>query len=247
MKFSKFRQKAINVTRLLENPKLISLRNKKINLEIYEILNEPWIHDLKIATLLDIGSNTGHFALAFNSIFPKVKIYSFEPIPECFRILEKSIENIQNMKAFNLGLGNQAGNLNFEQSKNSLSSSFRKMTNVHKLAFPDTSENETISVTIEKLDTIQREIDIIDPLLIKIDVQGFEDQVLEGGQRTIQRAKMVIIETSFIRLYEAQPLFDDVYLILKKMGFIYGGAIESLHDPITGRVLQEDSIFLKDF
>jgi FkbM family methyltransferase len=245
MKGGRLRQKFINAIRLAENPKFIALRNRKINLDIYELLNQQWFHDLNFATILDIGSNTGQFALALNAVLPKAKIYSFEPIPECFEGLQKSIQGISNMQAFNVGVGNSSGNLSFERSKNSLSSSFRKMTDVHKLAFPNTSENETITVAIEKLDSIAEKLEILDPLLAKIDVQGFEDQVLKGGSKTVQRAKMVIIETSFLRLYEDQPLFGDIYTTLQNLGFIYVGALESLCDPITGRVLQEDSIFLK--
>jgi FkbM family methyltransferase len=246
MKAGKLRQKAINAIRLLEKPKFIALRNKKINIDIYETLDQPWIHDLQIITVLDIGANTGQFALALNAVLPNSKIYSFEPIPECFEVLQKSIQGISNMQAFNTAIGNQSGKLSFERCKSSLSSSFRKMTDVHKIAFPETSEHETINVAIEKLDYLASQLEIVEPLLIKIDVQGFEDQVLRGGHETIKKAKIIIIETSFAKLYEDQPLFREIYEILLNFGFNYGGTLEKLQDPITGRVLQEDSIFFKE-
>ncbi|MFN8465859.1 MAG: FkbM family methyltransferase [Caldilineaceae bacterium] len=48
------------------------------------------------------------------------------------------------------------------------------------------------------------------PYMVKIDVQGFEDKVLLGGELTIRHASMLIIETSFQVLYEGQALFGDV-------------------------------------
>jgi FkbM family methyltransferase len=246
MTAGKLRQKVISATRLIENPKFIALRNKEINLEIYESLDQPWIHDLKIATILDIGANTGHFAFAINALLPQSQIYSFEPLPECFKELQAKAKGIPNMRMFNIALGNHSGNLIFKRNAHSLSSSFLEMASLHKSAFPQTSISETTEVLVEKLDIFaQEEIVLTGPLLVKIDVQGFEGQVLEGGMQVISQAKIIIIETSFYTLYENQPLFDDIYLTLKSNGYIYAGALESLKDPSTGRVLQEDSIFVK--
>jgi FkbM family methyltransferase len=245
MKAGKLRQKVITITRLLEKPKLIALRNKKINLEIYESLDQPWIHDLKIATILDIGANTGHFALAINALLPEAKVYSFEPLPECFEELQTKVKHIPNIQVSNIALGNYSGSLAFRRNAHNLSSSFLEMTNIHKSAFPETSKSEVTDVVIARLDDVAQKLVLKNPLLVKIDVQGFEDQVLTGGIQTISQAKVIIIETSFCTLYEKQPLFDDIYVILKNHNYLYAGALESLHDPNTGRVLQEDSIFIK--
>jgi FkbM family methyltransferase len=245
MKVGKVRQKVIAITRLLEKPRLIFLRNKKINLDTYESLDQPWIHDLKIETVLDIGANTGHFALAINDLFPAAKVYSFEPLPECFEELRIKVKHIPNIQVFNIALGNHSGSLEFRRNAHSVSSSFLEMTNIHKSAFPETSKSELTEVMIERLDDFVQELKITSSLLVKIDVQGFEDQVLTGGIQTICQAKLIIIETSFCTLYEKQPLFDDIYAILKSHNYLYAGALESLHDPKSGRVLQEDSIFIK--
>jgi FkbM family methyltransferase len=245
MKTGKLRQKVINVTRLLEKPKFIALRNRKINLDIYEALDQQWFHDLKIVTILDIGANTGHFALAANALLPQANIYSFEPLPECFEELQAKAQDIPNLKVFNIALGNHSGSLSFKRNAHNLSSSFLEMTSLHKSAFPETVESESTEVFIERLDDFAKTLLITEPLLVKVDVQGFEDQVLAGGMQIINRAKIIIIETSFHTLYENQPLFDNIYSILKKQAFVYMGALESLRDPNTGQILQEDSIFLK--
>jgi hypothetical protein len=100
-------------------------------------------------------------------------------------------------------------------------------------------------VKIERLDDVAQNIDLGKSLFIKIDVQGYEDKVLKGGEETIKKAKVVIVETSFVPLYESQPLFDDVYSVFKKLGFAYFGMNDQLSDPKTGQILQGDAIFTR--
>ena len=89
-------------------------------------------------------------------------------------------------------------------------------------------------------------INLNDNMLVKIDVQGYEDRVIRGGQDTISRAEIVIVETSFQCLYEGQPMFEYIYEVLTKMGFSYRGALEQISNPIDGGILQADSLFVKD-
>jgi FkbM family methyltransferase len=230
---------------MIQNPATISLRLRNGSVETHELLNQPWVKDLNISTVLDIGANSGQFALSFNSVNPKAMIYSFEPIPQCFQALKKNIANIEGMAAFNVGLGDFTGELDFEVNTHSMSSSFLKMTETHKSAFPETLSSTVTKLKVEKLDSFIEKIEVVKPLLIKLDVQGFEEQVIKGGENMISLASIIIIETSFKILYEKQPLFDDIYFLLKKHGFIYAGSFDQLKDPLTGATLQEDSIFIR--
>jgi hypothetical protein len=55
----------------------------------------------------------------------------------------------------------------------------------------------------------------------------------------------VIVETSFVELYEGQPLFGEVYSQLLEQGFRYIGSWDQFLDPQNGRPLQQDGIFLR--
>lgn len=190
--------------------KLILLANKPGNMPYYlhgislpliQELNVKWLQYLKLRTILDIGANVGQFAQAARAVFPYAKVYSFEPIPKCFVQLEKQMKNDDKFQALNIGLGASNGSMLFEYNQYSPSSSFLKMTNTHTNAFPHTAKVENIEVRIERLDAVVGRLDIQQPLLIKLDVQGYENQVLEGGGETFRKAKVVIIETSFTTLY----------------------------------------------
>ncbi|MDZ7957617.1 MAG: FkbM family methyltransferase [Aulosira sp. DedQUE10] len=243
---TEFTRKLNSLARYIENPQLFILRQRGVILDTFAIFNKPWIHELNIATVIDIGANIGQFAISINAVLPKAQIYSFEPIPDCFNQLKASMVGIKNFTAFNLGIGDQTGDLVFQYNTYSESSSFLQMAHLHKTAFPETSDSHPINVKIEKLDVVAQQILLTEPLLIKIDVQGYEDKVLAGGESTIKRAKLIIIETSFTSLYKDQPLFEDIYSQLKKFGFVYAGTFDQLYNPLNGKILQADSIFIKN-
>lgn len=62
----------------------------------------------------------------------------------------------------------------------------------------------------------------------------------------LENADLIIVETTFVELYEEQPLFDVIYDKLRKLGFKYVGNEEQLVSPMNGEVLQADSIFVKN-
>jgi FkbM family methyltransferase len=59
---------------------------------------------------------------------------------------------------------------------------------------------------VRRLSDVARELNLRHPLLLKPDVQGFEDKVIIGGEDVVARAKIVIIEVSFQSLFEGGPL-----------------------------------------
>lgn len=80
-------------------------------------------------------------------------------------------------------------------------------------------------------------------ILLKIDVQGYEYEVLRGAEVTLANVDTIIVETSYRQLYLHQPLFDDIYLFLRERGFVFSGILEQILNPVNGEVLQSDSIF----
>ena len=117
------------------------------------------------------------------------------------------------------------------------------MTELHKQSFTFAIKEQTETIEVRRLSDVVRELHLRDPLLLKVDVQGFEDKVIAGGEDVVARAKIIIIEVSFQPLYEGGPLFDDIYRLLKERGFTYNGNFEQLCSPKDGRVLQADAIF----
>ena len=241
----RFARKFHTLAEYIEQPRLFALRHRGVPLDIYRKLNAPWLCARRFSTVLDVGANVGQFALAANAVWPEAQIYSFEPLPDCHQQLLARLSHVKNFTGFNVGLGDKPGSLVFEKNAFSASSSFLKMASTHKLEFPHTQNSQRVTVEVKRLDDVTAELALRSPILLKIDVQGFEDKVLHGAEATIQKAEVIIIESSFEVLYENQPLFDDIYRTMMHRGFVYKGAMDQMVSPKDGRPLQADAIFMR--
>ena len=102
-------------------------------------------------------------------------------------------------------LGNQNGETKINVSSYSPSSSLLKMSGLHKRIFPHTAGEHQETIQIRRLDDVVKDLDVRMPLLLKMDVQGYEKEVILGGPETFKGISS-FSETSFVPLYEGQPL-----------------------------------------
>lgn len=135
-------------------------------------------------TFFDIGANVGSYTLLASGVI-KSKSVAFEPIPSTYNILKKNIAlNGLNKLVIleNKGVGNKNENLTFTALED---------TTNHIILDPLIEQN-TISVPITTLDNYTSQ----KPSLIKIDVEGFETEVLNGAEQILNGStlKAIIIE-----------------------------------------------------
>jgi len=132
----------------------------------------------KCKVFVDVGANIGDYAIRAAKY---CKVYAIEPLPRNYKIL-KINEKLNNVKinSFNIAAGNKNGKIKlyYDPWNLGISSTKRK-------------QKEFVEVEMKPLDEIINE-ESID--LIKIDVEGVEDLVLEGAKNLLKRTKMVIIE-----------------------------------------------------
>ena len=205
-----------------------------------------WLKDLNINTVIDIGANTGQFAKEIRQKLTEAKIYSFEPMKQCYSQLNENFKEDKNFKSFNFALGDVDKEIAMNVSPYTPSSSLLKMTNLHETIFPHTkgiANRETIA--IKRLDDFFETLKCSENILFKLDVQGYEDKVILGATNSLSKGKAILIETSFFPLYEGQLLFGQIYELLKKLGFSYAGCNNRKKNPLNGRTLFEDSIFIR--
>lgn len=201
---------------------------------------------MSIRTVLDVGANTGQFASQIHRLLRDATLYSFEPLEDCYNELLKRMGHIPKFRAFNFALGDINGQAQIFRNDFTPSSSLLPMREIHKEAFPFTKNVTTQTIKIRRLDDILGELDIVDDILVKIDVQGAEDKVILGGEKLIYRASVLILETSFQSLYQGQYLFDGIYDLLREKVFVYAGSENNIRNPQDGSILQCDSVFLRD-
>jgi FkbM family methyltransferase len=234
------------LAQLLQDPRLLRLRRQGGMVKVFAGLDRAWFHALDIATVLDIGADQGSFAITLGALLPRARILAFEPLPDRFERLRRNTAGLRDCVAVNTALGEQSGELAFRRLAFSPASSFLAPTRMFRMEYPAASESTPVTVKVARLDDVAESLGVAEPILAKIDVQGYEDRVLRGGERTLRRARLLIVETSFIASYEAQPLFADVHRILAGWGFAYTGCLDQLALPSSGRIFQEDSLFIRD-
>ena len=198
-----------------------------------------------IRTVLDIGANTGQFAREARLLFPHAFIHSFEPIEDCFERLRAGMYADSRFRAHKVALGNETGSRRIHVRPYSPSSSLLSMSTLHEEAFPHTRGGHYEDVEVRRLDDVAPELGIDGTLLVKMDAQGFERDIISGGSHTIRNARAVLSETSFKELYRGQPLFSDIHDLMHVLGFSYAGSLGQKTDPRDGRILIQDSLFLK--
>lgn len=204
-----------------------------------------WLGGYGFKTIIDVGGNVGQFGKKIRTYYPEAQLYSFEPIPFVYDVLVKNFEGDKKFKAFKCGLGNEDGQTKFYQNDFSDSSSMLKIGQTHVQNFPYTKNETIIDVEVRKLDNCLKVADIEKPYLLKLDVQGFEDKVIDGGLDIVRNAEVIITESSYSELYEGQVLFDVIYDKIVALGFQYAGNLEQMDSAFTGEPLQGDAIFKK--
>jgi FkbM family methyltransferase len=204
-----------------------------------------WLDSFGFRTVLDVGANTGQFVDEARRFAPDAMIYSFEPLPDCYAELVARHGADPKFRAFNFALGDAKGETTFHRSSYSQSSSMLKMAKLHVEAFPETAGGEEVTIPVDTLDNVRGTLDLRRPLLLKIDVQGFEDRVIRGATDLLAEVDVAVIEMSIEPLYEGQTLFDGVYRMMVDRGFVYRGNLLQLQHPADGRVLQVDGFFTR--
>ncbi len=202
----------------------------------------------RVDVVLDVGSNSGQYAAGLRAAGFEGRIVSFEPLAGPFSLLENKARADPRWECRRCALGDSDGTISINVAGNAgESSSVLPMLKTHQDAFPPANYVGTEDVPIHRLDSLAPEIlGSTDVVFLKIDVQGFEKQVLAGGKSTVQdRCVGMQLELSFLPLYEGGMLIREALDIAYSLGFTLTGLSPCFTDTRTGRTLQADGIFFR--
>jgi len=195
-------------------------------------------------TVLDIGANRGQFALVARHRFPDAALLCFEPLPEPRERLERTVGGNGHVRVFPYALGDRSGSTLFRVSTEDDSSSLLPTTEAQRAMFPGSATAYEIDIEIRRLDDLIEPTSLARPILVKIDVQGTELDVLRGSGALRDVVDDLLIECSFIELYEGQPLVGEVIAFLSEWGMQVGGVHNVVSTP-DGRCAQADLHFTR--
>lgn len=171
-----------------------NIHQKKIIFCLNQIINRPKI-------IVDVGAHKGNYTDIFLSLSKKSKFFLFEPNIYLYRNLLSKYKYQKNIKIYNYGLGEKNYKKNFFINRNSdYISTFANINKksqylfIRNLLFGSLTNkfNET-KVNMHKLDSVKflkkKNID-----LLKIDVEGYEEKVIDGGKLVLEKTKILLIE-----------------------------------------------------
>lgn len=194
-------------------------------------------------TVLDVGANVGQFTVASAKLIQDVRIYSFEPDPGSVKQLRKNVSCLNNVKIFPIAIGDSIGKIDFHVNTYSQASSILPLSAARQKAFPTAKVSETIKVEIKTLDELLASIKLQPPILLKLDVQGYEDKVMFGAGKFLKMVDYVLVETCFEPLYKGEVVFRELLGIMERCGFMFLRPINCLF--IDKKIIEMDVLFVR--
>jgi FkbM family methyltransferase len=187
--------------------------------------------------IFDIGACEGESSVRYSRIFEKSQIYTFEPIPKNFSIIESNINEfgkINQIHPFSVCLSNKVGEADFHISSGTPEEFKEKNVDWEfgnkssSLLPPDKTLEmynwiefkEKITVPTIRLDGFMKENSITQIDFVHMDVQGAELMVLDGAGDLFGAIKNIWLEVEAIALYKGQPIKKDIEAYFLKRGYI---------------------------
>ncbi len=171
--------------------------------------------------VLDIGAHHGWFFHCWQDWCPSARVYAFEPFPDSFAAMEQQYGADPRVSLCQAAVGDAPGSLTLNVlTESKVSNSFlQPRAETWRRVGYATGAIETLTVPVTTIDTYALDQGIDAVYLMKIDVQGYELQVLRGALETLPRVDHIFVEAGIQRLYEGAPSFADVFEFLSERGF----------------------------
>jgi FkbM family methyltransferase len=152
--------------------------------------------------VMDIGANVGYYTRLASKLVGSGSVISFEPLPKAYKLLKKNSYDLKNTEVFNCALSSDEGNGSFFIRDSGDTSSLLRINDNEKL--------QEIKVSIKTADSFIDNINKVD--FVKIDVEGFEMEVLQGMTTIISKYRPIIIFEYLTGFGKIRGLFHSHYV-----------------------------------
>ena len=177
--------------------------------------------------ILDIGANCGGFAGNILLRCPLAQVHCFEPNPD---VLPRLRENAARYGTLNgsprchvraVGVGSSTDKRELIVTGLRAASSFLAVADAARTGWPDADfeEQRRQLVSIVRIDEYLDQQEVASVKLMKLDVQGFEREALEGCGERLHNIEYIVSEVQFQRLYHSAPLWYEIVDYVRGFGF----------------------------
>jgi FkbM family methyltransferase len=186
-------------------------------------------------SILDIGANVGQFYNEIKNVFPNSYYYLVEGSESCEVVLETL-----NVDYSICLLSDSEKEVDFYIRKNEPrctgNSIYRENTSFY--------DDDQILIEKKQTKTLSNLLNNQKFDLIKIDVQGSEIDIINGGLDIIKEAKGILMEVSLMEYNQNSPTKEFVYEYMDNLGFKPVELIGNINHPLTYELIQQDILFL---
>lgn len=179
-------------------------------------------------SIIDVGANIGEVSLSFARKYPNASVYGFEPHPTTFEKLKsnQSLNAFKNLQLLNLGLGAQKGEVFFEE---------RMSGNPGMNRVTSDPEKSARQIQITTLDSFIEKNQVTTISIIKIDVEGYEHEVLKGAVQLLTNYRPALfIELDDSNLKEQGSSAPDLIQFIESLGYL-------IEHAETGEIISKNS------
>jgi FkbM family methyltransferase len=204
-----------------------------------------WLYDVQrfigtraLGIVFDVGANRGQTLQQLLRFAPKAQIYSFEPASETFALLEKSFTGRSNVHLLNLAVGASPDRMALQVGADS---------ELNTLVRRPSCEAASQMVDVTTVDAIVAANGLSHVDLLKIDVQGWEMEVMRGAATLIANHNLLFVfaEVAFRADQKEMQQFAELHSHLESKGFSLCGFYEPLrYGPRKEFVLFANALYL---
>lgn len=196
--------------------------------------------------ILDVGGGIGASVVLYKEHYPENKLIVFEPIRNNFDTIKSRTKKLKNIEVINKAAGNENSATTINIANRITSSSILPLSADRKSnVFNENTlgQNHSEEIEVIRLDdfmsTYPGDIGIM-----KIDVQGYELNVLSGAEKTLDRTSIIVMEANNHEGYSGAPKYFETDLFLREHNFILYDILPSIFEK--GKLKEWDVIYLNN-
>lgn len=198
----------------------------------------------KVQTIVDAGANIGHTAEHLLKTFPAAQVHAFEPFADSFAQMQHRIGSNPRAKLQAVGLAATPGTAKLHVNKSAATNSLLTTTSLGVSSDDACATIGEVDITLTTLDSYAAGNNLKTIDILKMDVQGYELEVLKGAAQLLENGGigMIYTECYFQPQYEQQPLYHDMAAFLYARGFV----LEDWYNPYYSKntLLWCDALFV---
>lgn len=206
--------------------------------QTYEADRSAALRRRNVDLVIDVGANAGQYALDLRRRGYSGAIVSVEPLPEAFDSLSRALNADRDWHGVNAAAGAHKTRAAFNISADSVCSSLLEPSQTLLDAIPTAKTVRTIEVDVVRLDDLP--LPAHRTCLLKLDVQGFEEEALAGAVRLMETVEVLELELSLKPSYASGYTLQRALPRLTASGFAITSIGRGVSDTTTGQLIDMD-------